>query len=106
MCEHQLLRHRFPEAHRILSRLPQPQPTSHVPRPPSAARLSRRQLLEGTFVERDVTDEHYFKWIHNGRILWTTIIVEGDSVPTKASRPTPGMHPSKAIVYSTSCFLR
>jgi len=26
--------------------------------------------MEGTFVERDVTDEHYFKWIYNGRILW------------------------------------
>ena len=72
--------------------------------PPPASPLSPLSFLagscwKGTFAGRNVTDEHCFKWIYNGRFLRDHHIVVGDSVPYEGESTYAWDAPSKQIVY-------
>ena len=54
---------------------------------------------KGTFAGRNVTDEHCFKWIYNGRFLRDHHIVVGDSVPYEGETTYAWDAGQKQIVY-------
>ncbi len=54
---------------------------------------------KGTFTGRNVTDEHCFKWIYNGRFLRDHHIVVGDSVPYEGETTYAWDAGQKQIVY-------
>ena len=54
---------------------------------------------KGTFAGRNVTDEHCFKWIYNGRFLRDHHIVVGDSVPYEGETTYAWDAAQKQIVY-------
>lgn len=72
--------------------------------PPPASPLSPLAFLagscwKGTFAGRNVTDEHCFKWIYNGRFLRDHHIVVGDSVPYEGETTYAWDAGQKQIVY-------
>ena len=72
--------------------------------PPPASPLSPLAFLagscwKGTFAGRNVTDEHCFKWIYNGRFLRDHHIVVGDSVPYEGETTYAWDAGEKQIVY-------
>ena len=54
---------------------------------------------KGTFAGRNVTDEHCFTWIYNGRFLRDHHIVVGDSVPYEGETTYAWDPGQKQIVY-------
>ncbi len=54
---------------------------------------------KGTFAGRNVTDEHCFEWIYNGRFLRDHHIVVGDSVPYEGETTYTWDPGQKQIVY-------
>lgn len=54
---------------------------------------------KGTFAGRNVTDEHCFKWIYNGRFLRDHHMVVGDSVPYEGETTYAWDAAQKKIVY-------
>ncbi|HJP61048.1 MAG TPA: hypothetical protein VJ865_13665 [Gemmatimonadaceae bacterium] len=72
--------------------------------PPPASHLSPLAFLagscwKGTFAGRNVTDEHCFTWIYNGRFLRDHHIVVGDSVPYEGETTYAWDAAQKQIVY-------
>ena len=77
---------------------------SSLASPPTASPLSHLAYLagscwKGTFAGRNVTDEHCFKWIYNGRFLRDHHIVVGDSVPYEGETTYAWDPAQKQIVY-------
>lgn len=71
---------------------------------PAASPLAPLAYLEGscwkgTFAGRNVTDEHCFEWIYNGRFLRDHHIVVGDSVPYEGETTYAWDAAEKQIVY-------
>ncbi len=58
-----------------------------------------RSCWKGTFAGRNVTDEHCFTWIYNGRFLRDHHIVAGDSVPYEGETTYAWDAARKQIVY-------
>jgi hypothetical protein len=54
---------------------------------------------KGTFAGRNVTDEHCFKWVYNGRFLRDHHIVVGDSAPYEGETTYAWDAGRKEIVY-------
>ncbi len=54
---------------------------------------------KGTFAGRNVTDEHCFQWIYDGRFLRDRHVVLGDSVPYEGETTYAWDAPHKQIVY-------
>jgi len=67
--------------------------------PLSALSFLAGSCWKGTFAGRNVTDEHCFRWIYNGRFLRDHHIVVGDSVPYEGESTYAWDAPSKQIVY-------
>lgn len=72
--------------------------------PPSASPLSPLAFLagscwKGTFAGRNVTDEHCFEWIYNGRFLRDHHIVVGDSAPYEGETTYAWDPGQKQMVY-------
>ena len=77
---------------------------SSLTSPPLASPLSPLSFLagscwKGTFAGRNVSDEHCFKWIYNGRFLRDHHIVVGDSVPYEGETTYAWDAAQKQIVY-------
>ena len=72
--------------------------------PPPASPLAPLAFLagncwKGTFTGRNVTDEHCFKWIYDGRFLRDHHIVVGDSAPYEGETTYAWDAAQKQIVY-------